>query len=142
MSARLHEGRQRLFTEMPADGDSREAQVLLGNFYRGRIVRLRHGSQTGIIRAEGSGRLIPFRFNLVRLLGVESFRDLQEGMIVGFDVGWTSGGLRVSLIKVFSEEPTTEAAAAGPQEGSAPASCPSELEQGVDQANKPDTSSN
>jgi hypothetical protein len=85
-----------------------QAQALKGRFYRGRILRLRHGSQTGQILAEGSRRVIPFRFALVRLLGAERFDELKEGMEVGFDVGWTSSGLKVCTIKVFPPEETVE----------------------------------
>lgn len=95
-----------------------ESAPLVGNFYRGRIVRLRFGSQTGAIRAESSGRVIPFRFDLVRLLGVQSFGELREGMTVGFDMSWTSGGLRVSVIKAFPAEEVESNAA--PSNESAP----------------------
>lgn len=79
---------------------TQEPSPLFGKFYRGRIVRLRFGSQTGAIRSDSSGRVLPFRFSLVRLLGAQGFSELREGMTVGFDVGWTSSGLRVSVIKV------------------------------------------
>lgn len=85
-------------------GSETGAPVLLGKFYRGRIVKLRPGTQSGVLEAEGSGRRIPFEWPLVRLLGAEKFDALHVGMVVGFDVGWTSRGLRVSLIRVFAAE--------------------------------------
>lgn len=38
----------------------------------------------------------------VEILQGRSFQDLREGMEVGFDVGWTSSGLRVTKIKIES----------------------------------------
>jgi hypothetical protein len=42
-------------------------------------------------------------FAYVTLLGAprHDLRFLFEGMRVGFDVGWTSHGLRVTVIKVY-----------------------------------------
>ncbi len=69
-------------------------------FYRGVIKRLFRGSQEGIVRSV-TGREIPFVFLHVTMLGpVRQFDDLNEGMAVGFDVGWTSSGLRVTVLRV------------------------------------------
>ncbi|MEA2627385.1 MAG: hypothetical protein QOD06_3430 [Candidatus Binatota bacterium] len=67
-------------------------------FYRGKIVRLQYGRRTGILRT-GNGREVPFAETLVEILDGRRFEDLVEGMEVGFDVGWTSRGLRVTKIK-------------------------------------------
>ena len=37
----------------------------------------------------------------VRFLGDGSFGALREGMQVGFDVGWTSRGVRVTTIRIL-----------------------------------------
>jgi hypothetical protein len=68
-------------------------------FYVGTIRKLFFGSQSGIVRSE-SGREIAFVWLHVEKLGrVRHFDDLREGMSVGFDVGWTSKGLRVTTIR-------------------------------------------
>jgi len=70
-------------------------------FYRGVLVRLRPGSHTGVVRT-GSGRDVEFALRDIRLLGSsDGFAGLREGMEVGFDLGWTSRGVRVTLLKVF-----------------------------------------
>jgi hypothetical protein len=67
-------------------------------FYHGVIARLFRGNAMGIVRTE-SKREIPFSFEHVILLGNAKIEDLKEGMAVGYDVSWTSSGLRVSKIK-------------------------------------------
>ena len=70
-------------------------------FHRGVLVRLRAGSQSGVVRT-GSGRDVEFALRDIRLLGgPEGFAGLREGMEVGFDLGWTSRGVRVTMLKVF-----------------------------------------
>jgi hypothetical protein len=68
-------------------------------FYHGVIYKLFRGSQGGVVRA-GNGREIPFAFAHVTMAGrLRRFDDLREGLPVGFDVGWTSKGLRVTVIR-------------------------------------------
>jgi hypothetical protein len=68
-------------------------------FYRGTIERLFPGSQMGTIRS-GNGREITFEFAYVTMVGpIRRFEELSVGMRVGFDVGWTSNGLRVTVIR-------------------------------------------
>lgn len=105
-------------------GSQTSEPVLLHNYYRGRIVNLRPGRQTGVIKAVGSGRFIPFEWPFVQLIGADKFDALQVGMEVGFDVSWTSRGLRVSVIRVFggeNNEPAPTSAEAverpGPERG-------------------------
>ncbi len=70
-------------------------------FYQGTIVRLHSGSRTGLVRT-GTGRDLPFAMSDVRLLGTDrGFAALHEGMQVGFDLGWTSHGRRVTTIRLF-----------------------------------------
>ncbi|MBI3767220.1 MAG: hypothetical protein HY271_01865 [Deltaproteobacteria bacterium] len=70
-------------------------------FYQGTILRLYSGSRSGLVRT-GSGRDVPFAMSDVRLLGTDrGFAALREGMQVGFDLGWTSRGRRVTTIRLF-----------------------------------------
>ena len=75
-----------------------------GNFYLGMISRLDRGRGHGIIRSH-SGREIPFDFPFVAVVGaaiggrIPGIDLIREGDLVGFDVGWTSKGLRVTLIR-------------------------------------------
>jgi hypothetical protein len=67
-------------------------------FYIGTIVRVNYGSGSGVLRT-GNGREIRFLQPFVDILDGRKLHELTEGMQVGFDVGWTSRGLRVTLIK-------------------------------------------
>jgi hypothetical protein len=49
----------------------------------------------------GSGREVRFVVPFVEFLDGRRIHDLTEGMEVGFDVGWTSHGLRVTKIKIY-----------------------------------------
>jgi len=71
-------------------------------FYHGIISKIFWGNETGVIRSS-SGKDIAFAFPYVTLLGVprQDIRFLREGMRVGFDVGWTSKGLRATVIKIY-----------------------------------------
>ena len=74
------------------------------NFYKGLIVYLDRVRGKGVIRSF-SGKEIPFEFPHVSVVGAPIARNpagielLNEGDAVGFDVGWTSSGLRVIRIK-------------------------------------------
>ena len=71
-------------------------------FYRGVITRVYYGSETGTLRSDASGREYRFKFPFVEVRGpVPKIDGLREGMSVGFDVGWTSRGLIVTVIKVY-----------------------------------------
>lgn len=84
-------------TDESPPGDSDQ---LTGKFYRGRILKLSRSAQRGTIRSV-SGRNIPFIFMHVTMVGPHRrFDDLREGLEVGYDVSWTSRGLRVSVIRV------------------------------------------
>lgn len=73
-----------------------------GRFYQGVIHKIFTGNETGIVLSD-SGKEIPFVFPFLRLIGAPrpDIRFLTEGMRVGFDVGWTSQGLRISVIKIY-----------------------------------------
>jgi hypothetical protein len=82
--------------EPPAPDDTN----LLDKFYRGTVLKVSPGAERGTIRS-ASGRNIAFLFQHVTLIGPrQSFSDLREGIEVGFDVSWTSKGLRVSVIRI------------------------------------------
>ena len=70
-------------------------------FCHGVISKLFPSNNMGLVRTE-SGREVPFSFTLVILLGeVKNPNDLKEGQEVGYDIGWTSKGLRVTKIKTY-----------------------------------------
>jgi hypothetical protein len=72
------------------------------SYYRGVISRVFYGSESGTLTSEASGRTYHFKHPSVRIIGpIPRIDGLREGMRVGFDVGWTSRGLRVSVIRVF-----------------------------------------
>lgn len=73
-------------------------QPPIDRFYPGVIKKLFPGAGMGIVRS-ATGREIPFAAVHVIVTGpVNRFEDLREGMTVGFDVGWTSKGLRVTVL--------------------------------------------
>jgi len=83
-----------------ADDPSDPSSGSDSRFYQGTIVRLYPGSQRGIVHT-GSGRDVPFAVPDVRILGTTlGFAALREGMQVGFDLGWTSHGVRVTVIRL------------------------------------------
>jgi hypothetical protein len=76
--------------------------ALADSYYRGVISRVFYGSESGTLTSETSGRTYQFRQPSVRIIGpIPRVDGLREGMRVGFDVAWTSRGLRVSVIRVF-----------------------------------------
>jgi hypothetical protein len=82
-------------------------------FYHGRIDKLFRGNQTGLILSE-SGRELFFEYFQVRIVGsIRDFEGLREGMEVGFDVGRTSKGLRVTLIRTGEDMPPPQSEAQG-----------------------------
>jgi hypothetical protein len=89
-------------TDEPEGGDAGP----IGNgerYYRGVITRVYYGSETGTLRSEQTGREYRFKFPFVDIRGpIPRIDGLREGMQVGFDLGWTSRGVRVTLIKVYS----------------------------------------
>jgi hypothetical protein len=74
------------------------------NFYRGIITSLNRATLKGKVRSD-SGRELPFKFPHVSVVGAPlgghapGIDLLHVGDRVGFDVGWTSGGLVVTRIK-------------------------------------------
>ncbi len=71
------------------------------SYHQGVITKLFPSNNTGVVRTE-SGRELTFSYDLVDLFGVvKSALDLRVGEPVGYDLGWTSAGLRVTKIKTY-----------------------------------------
>jgi len=93
--------------------DEFDSEHFPGNFYSGLIVILDRARGRGLVRSR-SGREIPFQFPFVTVTGAPiggrapGIESLHEGDSIGFDVGWTSKGLRVTSIR-----PAERTAAAG-----------------------------
>ena len=84
-----------------SDASPRDSTEAGERYYRGTITRVYYGSETGVIRSEASGREYRFKGPIVEIRGpIPRVGGLREGMQVGFDVGWTSSGLVVTLIRV------------------------------------------
>ena len=86
-------------------GDSRQdgptGPLLEDYYHQGVIVKLFPSNNLGVVRTE-SGREVRFSYDLVILSGeARTPLDLREGERVGYDLGWTSGGLRITKIKTY-----------------------------------------
>ncbi|HKY08430.1 MAG TPA: hypothetical protein VJQ55_09320, partial [Candidatus Binatia bacterium] len=73
-----------------------------GDFYhQGVITKLFPSNNTGVVRTE-SGRELTFSYELVILVGeAKSPLELKVGDQVGYDLGWTSHGLRITKLKTY-----------------------------------------
>jgi hypothetical protein len=73
-----------------------------GDFYhQGTVTKLFPSNNTGVVRTE-SGRELTFSYELVILCGeVKSPLELKVGAQVGYDLGWTSSGLRITKLKTY-----------------------------------------
>lgn len=79
-----------------------ETAPVAERYYRGVIGRVYYGSESGTLTSTASGREYRFRYPFVQILGpIPRVDGLREGMEVGFDVGWTSRGLQVTVIRVY-----------------------------------------
>ena len=73
-----------------------------GSYYQGVIARVFYGSESGTLVSDASGREYHFKYPFVEILGpIPRVDGLREGMAVGFDLGWTSRGERVTVIRVY-----------------------------------------
>jgi len=83
--------------------DEFDSERFPNNFYQGMILKLDRSRGRGVVRSH-SGKEIPFEFPFVAVLGagiggnMPGIDLIREGDIIGFDVGWTSKGLRVTTI--------------------------------------------
>ena len=84
----------------PAEKDSLASAR--GDFYhQGVITKLFPSNNTGVVRTE-SGRELTFSYELVILCGeAKSPLELKVGEAVGYDLGWTSSGLRITKLKTY-----------------------------------------
>jgi len=73
-----------------------------GDYYhQGVITKLFPSNNTGVVRTE-SGRELTFTYELVIMSGeVQSPLDLKVGESIGYDLGWTSSGLKVTKIRTY-----------------------------------------
>jgi len=71
-------------------------------YYRGVISRVYYGSESGTLVSDATGREYHFKYPFVEIVGpIPRVDGLREGMSVGFDLGWTSRGERVTVIRVY-----------------------------------------
>lgn len=85
----------------PEQNDVRQSPEEQDQFYGGVIAEVNWGRGTGVVRS-GNGRDIPFEFPLVVVIGERRrIEHLHPGMRVGFDVSWTSKGLRITHLKIY-----------------------------------------
>jgi hypothetical protein len=91
---------------MGENQDNPVPPVRQDNYHHGVIVKLFPSNNMGVVRTE-SGREVRFSYDLVILCGeAKTPLDLREGERVGYDLGWTSGGLRVTKIKTYPQSYT------------------------------------
>ena len=103
---------------MSDSSSNQELQAQPDLFHHGVITKLFPTNNMGLVRTEG-GHEVPFSYEVVVLLGdVKKPGELKEGMEVGYDLTWTSKGLRISKIKVRSGAASPEPAATLEGEGS------------------------
>jgi len=70
-------------------------------YHHGVVTKLFPSNNTGIVRIE-SGRELVFSYDFVTLIGeIQSPLDLTVGQLVGYDLGWTPRGLRITKIKTY-----------------------------------------
>jgi len=70
-------------------------------YHQGVITKLFPSNNTGVVRTESS-RELTFSYDLVILVGeVKSPLELRVGEPVGYDLGWTSNGLRITKLKTY-----------------------------------------
>ena len=73
-------------------------------FHQGVITKLFPSNNTGVVRTE-SGRELTFSYDLVILVGdLRSPLELKVGDAVGYDLGWTSNGLRITKLKAYAKQ--------------------------------------
>lgn len=86
-------------------------------YYHGIIRRLSPRKGTGVVRT-ASGRNVKFSYQMVQMSGpLRSPKALREGMVVGYDLGWSGHGLRVTKIRTY---PRKEPDRPAPTEPDAP----------------------
>ena len=83
--------------EAPSDASSSPGELA----YHGTIAHFARGSGSGVVRT-ASGREIPFELEHVvvadSLVPAPGRVAIEVGQAIGYDVGWTSRGLRVTKL--------------------------------------------
>jgi len=69
-------------------------------FSKGRVMKYFPQSKYGFIK-DRKGKDVYFNIDEVRFLGSRGREGLKEGILVGYDVAWTSHGLHISKIKIY-----------------------------------------
>jgi len=88
---------------MSAEENERLVSARGDFFHQGVITKLFPSNNTGVVKTE-SGRELTFSYDLVVLSGeAKSPLELKVGELVGYDVGWTSNGLRITKIKTYRQ---------------------------------------
>lgn len=85
-----------------SDVDIKPAMANISDqYHHGVVTKLFPSNNIGIVRTE-SGRELTFSYDLVILCGeAKTPADLSEGETVGYDLGWTSSGLKITKIKTY-----------------------------------------
>jgi len=79
-----------------------------GRYYRGKIARYNPKTGYGFIETP-EGKHVFFYADQVRLDGTKNRRsDIQCGVVVGYDVGWTDRGIRVCRMKLYENNKTSK----------------------------------
>lgn len=83
------------------DAGGEAASLPAEAYYQGTITRVYYGSETGVLRSDGTGREYRFKAPFVEIRGpIPRVGGLREGMRVGFDLSRSSSGTMVSVIRV------------------------------------------
>jgi cold shock CspA family protein len=69
-------------------------------FSKGRVMKYFPQSKYGFIK-DRKGKDVYFNIDEVRFMGSRGREGLKEGILVGYDVAWTSHGLHISKIKIY-----------------------------------------
>jgi len=86
----------------PATQEPDGTSSVRDRYYQGVVTRVYYGSESGTLTSATSGREYQFKAQFVQIVGpIPRIGGLREGMSVGFDLGWTSRGQRVTVIRVF-----------------------------------------
>lgn len=69
-------------------------------FSKGRVMKYFPQSKYGFIK-DRKGKDVYFNIDEVRFVGEKGREKLKEGILVGYDVGWTAHGLHINRIKIY-----------------------------------------
>ena len=87
--------------KLPHKGPVYSAQNLPDDkFSKGRVMKYFPQSKYGFIK-DRKGKDVYFNIDEVRFTGSKGRESLKEGILVGYDVGWTSHGLHINKIKIY-----------------------------------------